>query len=78
MAKVVSTGIRGLDELLSGGLQPGSCNLVEGVPGTGKTTVGVQFVYTGAPFDVPAMRAQHGQLYERVDPMSRPPTQGSR
>ncbi len=48
MRKPVSTGIAGLDQLLSGGLQPGSCTLIEGVPGTGKTTVGVQFIYTGA------------------------------
>lgn len=48
MQQTISTGIRGLDELLSGGFQPGSCNLVEGVPGAGKTTIGIQFICEGA------------------------------
>lgn len=48
MADPLSTGIPGLDDLLSGGFLRGSCNLVEGVPGTGKTTVGIQFVHAGA------------------------------
>jgi circadian clock protein KaiC len=48
MRAPVPTGIKGLDELLSGGFAPGSCNLVEGVPGTGKTTVGIQFIQAGA------------------------------
>lgn len=48
MRDPISTGISGLDELLSGGFQPGSCNLVEGVPGAGKTTIGIQFIWEGA------------------------------
>lgn len=48
MRNPVSTGVPGLDELLSGGFVPGSCNLVEGVPGAGKTTIGMQFIYAGA------------------------------
>lgn len=41
-------GIAGLDEMLRGGLLPGSMALVQGAPGTGKTTVGLQFLYEGA------------------------------
>jgi len=44
----VRTGIPGLDEMLSGGFFPSSINLVEGAPGTGKSTLGLQFIYNGA------------------------------
>jgi len=43
----VKTGISGLDEMLFGGFFPRSANLVEGAPGTGKTTFGMQFIYNG-------------------------------
>jgi circadian clock protein KaiC len=43
----VKTGIPGLDEMLQGGFLPQSANLVEGAPGTGKTTLGMQFIYNG-------------------------------
>ncbi len=43
----VKTGIPGLDEMLQGGFLPQTANLVEGAPGTGKTTLGMQFIYHG-------------------------------
>ncbi len=43
----VKTGIPGLDEMLHGGLLPQTATLVEGAPGTGKTTLGMQFIYYG-------------------------------
>lgn len=43
----VKTGIAGLDEMLRGGLLPQTATLVEGAPGTGKTTLGMQFIYHG-------------------------------
>jgi circadian clock protein KaiC len=43
----VGTGIPGLDEMLSGGFLPQTANLVEGAPGTGKTTLGMQFIHHG-------------------------------
>ena len=45
---LVKTGIAGLDDILAGGLLRGSVVLVEGTAGTGKTTLGVEFVYRGA------------------------------
>lgn len=45
--ELVRTGIPGLDEVLCGGLLPGACVVVEGAPGTGKTTLGLQYLYTG-------------------------------
>ena len=43
----ISTGIPGLDELLRGGLTPNRMYLIEGSPGTGKTTLALQFLLTG-------------------------------
>ena len=43
----VKTGIPGLDEMLRGGFLSQTANLIEGAPGTGKTTLGMQFIYHG-------------------------------
>src|SRR3569833_4550687 len=43
-----STGIAGLDEVLGGGWARNRMHLVEGSPGTGKTTIGLQFLLAGA------------------------------
>jgi len=42
------TGIAGLDNILNGGLSRGRLFLVEGVPGSGKTTLAMQFLMDGA------------------------------
>lgn len=44
----VSTGIPGLDDILGGGLTPDRVYLLEGNPGTGKTTLALQFLLDGA------------------------------
>lgn len=41
-------GIRGLDDILGGGLERGRVFLLEGAPGTGKTTIATQFLMAGA------------------------------
>ncbi len=42
------TGVPGLDPILGGGLIPNTLYLVKGAPGTGKTTLGLQFLLEGA------------------------------
>ena len=43
-----ATGVRGMDDILGGGLQRGRVYLLEGNPGTGKTTIATQYLLTGA------------------------------
>ena len=42
------TGVEGLDDVLVGGLRRGRVYLLEGSPGTGKTTIATQFLLAGA------------------------------
>jgi len=51
----VATGVAGLDEMLSGGLVPGSTMLVRGAPGCGKTSLGLQFLVHGARHNDPGL-----------------------
>ena len=46
--KRCTTGIHGLDNILQGGLPAGHLYLLEGDPGTGKTTLALQFLLAGA------------------------------
>jgi circadian clock protein KaiC len=43
----IQTGIAGLDDILNGGLPEGHLYLIEGDPGTGKTTIALQFLLEG-------------------------------
>jgi circadian clock protein KaiC len=45
---LVRTGIKGLDQILGGGIPRGNITLVEGPIGAGKTLLGVEFIYRGA------------------------------
>ncbi|WP_148882700.1 RAD55 family ATPase [Thermococcus aciditolerans] len=42
-----SSGVPGLDDLIGGGFLPGRVYLVVGPPGSGKTTLGIQFLMSG-------------------------------
>ncbi len=40
-------GITALDKMIDGGVVRGSATVIEGAPGTGKTTLGIQFIVNG-------------------------------
>src|SRR5215831_15725471 len=44
---LIQTGIAGLDDILRGGMPKGNVILVEGAAGTGKTLLGMEFIYRG-------------------------------
>jgi len=44
----MSTGIGNLDNILGGGLTSNRAYLLEGTPGSGKTTIALQFLLEGA------------------------------
>src|SRR3954468_3156482 len=44
---VAATGIAGLDSILMGGFPRGRIYLIQGDPGVGKTTLGLQFLLEG-------------------------------
>lgn len=44
----ISTGVKGFDKLVEGGLIPGKVYLIVGPPGSGKTTFAMQFLLEGA------------------------------
>lgn len=77
----VSTGLSGLDDILGGGLDPDCLYLVEGRPGTGKTTLGLHFLLDGlkrgerglyitlseSATELRLVAARHGWSLEKVD-----------
>ncbi|MGZ8377236.1 MAG: RAD55 family ATPase [Gemmatirosa sp.] len=51
----LATGVPGLDAVLGGGLPERSFNLIAGAPGTGKTTLALQFLFANATVERPAL-----------------------
>ncbi|WP_250508234.1 MULTISPECIES: ATPase domain-containing protein [unclassified Caballeronia] len=49
------TGVPGLDDILAGGLSRGNVFLLEGSPGTGKTTIALRFLMAGAELGEPCL-----------------------
>jgi circadian clock protein KaiC len=49
------TGVRGLDEILGGGIPEFSFNVIAASPGCGKTTLAHQIVFANATLDKPAL-----------------------
>jgi circadian clock protein KaiC len=66
MTQRAATGIVGLDDILYGGFSPHRLYLVEGVPGSGKTTLAFQFLMEGAKL---GERSLYITLSETADEM---------
>jgi circadian clock protein KaiC len=62
----VATGIRGLDEMLHGGIPAGRLTLVTGGPGSGKTVLGVEFLYRAALKGAPGVFVAFEETAEAV------------
>ncbi|MFW6146362.1 MAG: ATPase domain-containing protein [Planctomycetota bacterium] len=85
-APLVSTGLPGLDKVLRGGLPEGEVYLVHGGPGSGKTTLGLQFLFEGVrrgervlfasllqtPRELGRIAASHGWTLDGVDLLDMP------
>ncbi|MEM2922490.1 MAG: ATPase domain-containing protein [Candidatus Bathyarchaeia archaeon] len=63
---LVKSGIRGFDELVSGGLPKGKCILLVGGPGSGKTIFALQFLKTGAESSEPSLYITLDEKPEQV------------
>lgn len=61
------TGINGFDDLLLGGIVRGNSVLIEGIPGAGKTTFGIEFIYRGiTEFGEPGLIVTCEELPESI------------
>jgi circadian clock protein KaiC len=90
IAEQISTGIAGLDQLLRGGLTSRRMYLVAGFPGTGKTTLALQFLMEGrsrgestlyvtlseTEEELRAIAASHGWTLDGVTIFQLPTTEG--
>jgi circadian clock protein KaiC len=65
-ADIASTGITGLDDVLSGGFARRRLFLVEGTPGAGKTTLALQYLRAGAAAGEPVMYVTLSETEEEL------------
>jgi circadian clock protein KaiC len=65
------SGIRGLDDILCGGLTPNRLYLIEGVPGSGKTTLALQYLMEGARHGEPVLYVTLSETEEELRAMAR-------
>lgn len=64
----IQTGITGLDEMLGGGLLKGSATALRGAPGTGKTSLGLEFIARGIlEFNQPGLIITFEEFAENLE-----------
>ena len=62
----IKTGVQGLDEVLEGGILSTSSVLLAGVPGTGKTLFGMQYILQGALEGQPGLFISYEELESTI------------
>ena len=67
----IPTGIAGLDDILSGGFPPRRLYLIQGAPGSGKTTLALQFLLTGARAGEKVLYISLSETREEVEEVAR-------
>lgn len=66
-AAIIKTGIPGFNSTLSAGLKKNSSVVISGPPGSGKTTFGLQFIYSGAKdFEEPGIYISLSQSIDEI------------
>jgi circadian clock protein KaiC len=65
-----ATGIAGLDDILCGGFTPNRLYLIEGVPGSGKTTLALQYLLAGARLGEPVLYVTLSETEEELRSMA--------
>ena len=63
---LAASGIEGLDNVLGGGFRPNRLYLIEGVPGSGKTTLSLQFLREGVRLREPVLYITHSETREEL------------
>ena len=63
---LAATGIAGLDDILNGGLTPNRLYLLEGMPGSGKTTLAFQFLREGVRCGEPVLYVTLSETREEI------------
>ena len=64
---IAASGVAGLDEVLGGGFTPKRLYLVEGVPGSGKTTLAMQFLLEGVRGNEPVLYVTLSESKEELE-----------
>jgi circadian clock protein KaiC len=64
--RVAATGIEGLDDVLGGGFRQNRLYLIEGVPGSGKTTLSLQFLREGVRSGEPVLYVTLSETLEEL------------
>lgn len=64
---LAATGITGLDDILSGGFRRNRVYLIEGVPGSGKTTLSLQFLREGVRQGEPVLYITLSETREELE-----------
>src|SRR3569833_2340238 len=63
----ISTGSEGLDDILGGGFAANRMYLYDGRPGTGKTTIALQFLLTGASLGERVLYIAHSETRRELE-----------